>query len=218
MSKPFKQLYFWNPFDYLRLLWWIFVMPQRFKNYQEAFAEKEKEQMITWLINTLIWLPLLLPSLILGFKQAFIINAWQLESYLILSVLIGLWLITGWLANIYKDWIVIVALTMLVAMVIGFATILGIALDHRSIKILMLFSGIEGLVFGLVFAITILPIKRWKNSVIASIATSFYGGMVAVIVTGVIASIVITTHNPVATFSVNLVAIIAISTENSRKI
>jgi len=58
-----------NPLDYLRLLWWVLVMPQNLKAYREIFSEWDDEYINKWLISTLVWLPLLIATLALGLEM-----------------------------------------------------------------------------------------------------------------------------------------------------
>jgi hypothetical protein len=92
-----QQLSALNPLDYLRLLWWILVMPQQLIDYREKFGEKDDRRVGKWLISTLIWLPLLMASLALGLEWLPHSDyAWLPETYLWISVgLVGCWLLVG---------------------------------------------------------------------------------------------------------------------------
>ena len=64
-QKSDKRLSALNPIDHFRLLWWILVMPQKLIDYKK---EWEIENIGKWLVSTLAWLPLLIPSLALGLE------------------------------------------------------------------------------------------------------------------------------------------------------
>ncbi len=115
-NPPLSHL---NPFDYLRLLWWIFVMPQQLQAYRKTYGQENEKQIGNWLVSFLIWWPLLIPSLALGFKQLpYSEKAWLPETYLLLSLLlIGCWLLTGWL-KINKDVAISVAGLVSVSMAV----------------------------------------------------------------------------------------------------
>ena len=55
-----------NPLDYLRLLGWICLTPDRVVAYRERFGPASIERVGTWLASTLIWLPVLIPTLARG--------------------------------------------------------------------------------------------------------------------------------------------------------
>lgn len=58
-----RQLTAWNPLDYLRLLWWMLIMPKKLKAHRDAYGEKAERPVGNWLASTLIWLPLGMPAL-----------------------------------------------------------------------------------------------------------------------------------------------------------
>lgn len=112
-----------NPLDYLRLLWWTLVMPQNLKDYREIFGDKDEKCIGNWLVSTLVWLPLWILTLALGLELLpsianawsyteiwWLSKAWSPNVYLWISVVLsGIWLLTGWLGNVDKDWAFIVA-------------------------------------------------------------------------------------------------------------
>ncbi len=59
-----------NPLDHLRLLWWLFLSPQRLKAYQEQFGEESVRRMRMWLASTLICLPIVLSILLMALSEA----------------------------------------------------------------------------------------------------------------------------------------------------
>jgi serine/threonine protein kinase len=100
--RRFLSLSFFNPLHHLRLLWWILVMPQRFKAYRAICGDEELKRVCSWLVSTLVWLPLLMPILGLGLELLpHSSKAWSAETYLLLSAGVFVcWLLTGWLGSI----------------------------------------------------------------------------------------------------------------------
>ncbi len=94
-----------NPLDYLRLLWWILVMPQQLKIHREYCGEEEQKRVGKWLVSTLIWLPLLIPLLGLGLELLpHSSKAWSADTYLILSAVVFVcWLLTGLLGDVENE-------------------------------------------------------------------------------------------------------------------
>ncbi|OQY53907.1 MAG: hypothetical protein B6247_13510 [Candidatus Parabeggiatoa sp. nov. 2] len=92
-------------YDYLRLLWWVLVMPQQLIAYREKFGEKDERRVGKWLVSTLTFLPLLMPSLALGLEWLpHSAKAWLPETYLWISAgLVGCWLLMGWLGDLDDD-------------------------------------------------------------------------------------------------------------------
>jgi len=92
-----------NPLDHLRLLWWILVMPQQLKNYRAIYGEQDQKRVGKWLVSTLIWLPLLIPTLGLGL-ELLPSRALSADAYLLISVGLAVsWLLTGLLGGIDYD-------------------------------------------------------------------------------------------------------------------
>ena len=98
-TKAFKSFSVLNPLDYLHLLWWVLVMPQQLQAYREFFGNEDEKRLGNWLISSLIWWPLLLPTLALGLELwPHSAKTWLAETYLSFSlVLFGSWLLTGYL-------------------------------------------------------------------------------------------------------------------------
>ncbi len=96
LSKRFFPL---NPLDYLHLLWWVLVMPQQLQAYREVFGNEDEKRLGNWLISSLIWWPLLLPTLALGLELwPHSPKTWLAETYLSFSlILFGSWFLTGYL-------------------------------------------------------------------------------------------------------------------------
>jgi hypothetical protein len=102
LQPQLRRLSSRDPADYVRLLWWVLVMPQQLKAYRETFGEKDERRVGKWLSSTLIWLPLFVPTLALGLN--FLPRgADTLPTGFYLGCLPGLilaWALTGWLGNI----------------------------------------------------------------------------------------------------------------------
>jgi len=98
-QKQARLLSALNPLDYFRLLWWVLVMPQQLIAYRKKFGEKDEMRVGKWLASTLMWLPLLMPSLALGLEWLpHSDKAWLPETYLWISAgLVGCWLLARWL-------------------------------------------------------------------------------------------------------------------------
>ncbi len=128
-NSPFSHF---NPFHYLRLMWWIFVMPQHLQAYRKTYGLENEKQIGNWLVSFLIWWPLLIPSLALGFKQLpYSEKAWLPETYLLLSLLlIGSWLLTGWL-KINKD----VAISVAGIVSVGMAVLVAVSVAGITVSL-----------------------------------------------------------------------------------
>lgn len=91
-----------DPLDHLRLLWWMLITPHRLKVYRDRFGEEDERRMGRWLASTLIWMPLVIPTLALGL--GFLPRgAGAFPTGFYLGGLFGLalaWTLTGWLGNI----------------------------------------------------------------------------------------------------------------------
>jgi tetratricopeptide (TPR) repeat protein len=89
----------WNPLDHLRLLCWMMVVPQRLKAYRKIFSKKDESRVGKWLVNTLTWLPFLVPTLALGLGTLpRAEEALSSTAYLGISLgLVLLWVLIGWL-------------------------------------------------------------------------------------------------------------------------
>jgi hypothetical protein len=102
IKNPPKLLFPWNPFDHLRLLWWVLVMPQQIQNYRRFYGETDENRIGKWLVSTLTWWPLLLPTLAAGLELFLPPNDnWPPNAYLwFTALLVGCWLLTGRLGNV----------------------------------------------------------------------------------------------------------------------
>jgi hypothetical protein len=94
-QPPLRILSPWNPLDHLCLLGWIFLAPDRLVAYRERAGEEAVKRVGKWLTSTLIWLPLLIPTLALSLDALPISRpgwGWLLGAGLVLG-----WALTGWL-------------------------------------------------------------------------------------------------------------------------
>lgn len=57
-----QELSPWNPLHQGRLLWWLFIHPERFAIYRERVGEDKAQRVAVGLANTLIWLPLFIAA------------------------------------------------------------------------------------------------------------------------------------------------------------
>jgi hypothetical protein len=89
-----QQLIPYNPVDQLRLLKWLFLTPQMYKQYTEQ--HHSLRGMGTWLSSTLTWLPLLIAAI--GYTLGTVPPSFVPGPALIVMVLVG-WGLTGWLGR-----------------------------------------------------------------------------------------------------------------------
>jgi hypothetical protein len=96
-----KQLSPWNPFDHLRLVWWVLAAPQRLVAYRKTFGEHAERSVSAWLIGTVVVLPPFLPTLAIGLEHLPSPSE-NLSSSLYLygsAVFILSWILVGWLGK-----------------------------------------------------------------------------------------------------------------------
>ena len=90
----------WNPLDWMKLLWWVLVMPQQLNAYQQTYgvyAKVNVKDIWKWLAtSTLILLPLSLATLAMGMELLPLREeAKYPQSYLIATGMIVIaWLVT----------------------------------------------------------------------------------------------------------------------------
>jgi len=128
-----------NPLDHLRLLWWIFVMPQQLKEHKEIFGDEQQAHVGKWLVNTLVLLPLFMLILGLGLELLPHSGNWSTYTFL-LSFLVIFWLLTGWLGDLKNS-------LMSVMIIIAFIVTINIVFA-------VTFSIAGGLVFLVAFIVT----------------------------------------------------------------
>ncbi|HEC86063.1 MAG: hypothetical protein DRR08_21535 [Candidatus Parabeggiatoa sp. nov. 2] len=101
VAKPPKRLSPLNPLDHLRLLWWVLVRPQRLQVYRQVFGDEDENRIGKWLVSTLTWWPLLMPTLASGMELLLPSpDNWPPNAYILFCVLlVGCWLLTGRVGN-----------------------------------------------------------------------------------------------------------------------
>jgi len=145
-----KRLSPLNPLDHLRLLWWVLARPQQIRLYRQLFGETDENRVGKWLVSTLTWWPLLMPTLAAGFEILLPSNDnWPSQAYLWFSVLlVGCWLLTGRLGDEGKDSVMgNVAFGVVFSVVFGVIYALAIALA------LFVASGVMSKAIGVAFVI-----------------------------------------------------------------
>ncbi len=177
-QSTIQRLSPWNPLDYVRLLWWLFMNLQKLKVYRIIYGANDEKRVGTWLSSTLIWLPLLIPTLGFGLETLPLIeNAYSAITYLIMAFSLLLpWLLTAWLwikdDNSRQD---VVAFGIAISVAISIAALVADGLMGNAVIGIVL-----SIVIGLVSIIT---------STIASLVTNHpVGRMVGTAVSGTIAS------------------------------
>ena len=167
--KP-KQLSPFNPFDHIRLLWWVLVMPQQLQIYRQTFGKGDEMRVGNWMVSTLTWWPLLILTLALGLEQLPHLTKirWP-EVYLWFSaLLIGCWILTGGL-KLKRDMtmIMMVFVSGVVAGIVAGVVVMGIAVDI-----------VVGVTIGTMVGVAIL---------VSSFVAITVAGDVAIVVAGVVA-------------------------------
>lgn len=126
------------------------MAPQQLKAHQAA-SQHTIHQMGKWLVSTLIWMPLFIPTLALGLKMLPLApkTSWTSEFYLAISIgFLLVWGTTSWMTG-RKGWLILLNLVILVlGLLFGIIVILsgitnGSASPWLSLVILlaMSFSG-----------------------------------------------------------------------------
>jgi len=108
-SQPLDQtdttnaltLSIWNPSDYFKLLWWLFIQPKQFQNRRYQITTQLK-QMGAWLGSTLIWLPLFIPVIgkSLGLVVQYALPPLNISFPDWCIIVILAWIITGLFGNL----------------------------------------------------------------------------------------------------------------------
>ncbi|MBL8163732.1 MAG: toll/interleukin-1 receptor domain-containing protein [Anaerolineae bacterium] len=89
----------WNPINQLRLLWWLFMQPGRFVEYREQVGEKAARTATNWLASTLIWLPVIIPT-IASVREPFGEPSSIANTIIALGLVCLAWLSTGWFGRL----------------------------------------------------------------------------------------------------------------------
>ena len=174
--KPLSHL---NLLDYLRLFWWVLVMPQRLHAYRKTYGIDDEKQIGNWLVSTLIWFPLLIPSLALGLKQLpYSDHAWLPETYWLLSILlIGAWVLTGGL-KINKD--VPISVAGLVSVCMAVLVSVSVASIVVSLFSFLVALGVTTLVLVVIASIVMIVGAVLMSVLVASDAAIVIAGVVAI--------------------------------------
>jgi hypothetical protein len=166
--KMSEQLSPWNPLDHLRLLWWILIKPQRLKAYRKIFGKNDEKRVGKWLLSTLTWFPLLVLTLALGleflppFEKASPLDTYLWDS----ALLVGCWLLTGWLGDIDEYWVAIVAFVVagVVAGVVAFdvAGVMAVGVPFGvtgvvafDVAFIVAFFVVGNVAFGVTFGVVV---------------------------------------------------------------
>jgi len=166
--ERFLSLSLFNPFDHLRLLWWILVMPQQLIAHRAIAGDKEQERVGKWLVSTLIWLPLLIPTLGLGLEVLpHSSKAWPADTYLLSSGGVFVcWLLTGLLGSIDND--VVGVVVGVVAFVVVGVVMFGVVV----VGVVMFGVVAFGVMFGVMFGVGV------AGGVAGGVAFGVVGGVV----------------------------------------
>lgn len=136
------RLSLWDPRDYVRLLWWLLVTPERLRAYEAYQNGRGLDDLMrqgSWLASTLLWLPLLA-----WFAWATLTGSIPLPgAFLALTFVGGLggWLLDGWLGSMDNALAALLAVfvTAVLALIIG-AILSGLALGLLPIPGILLWS------------------------------------------------------------------------------
>ncbi len=173
--NPIKPLSPLNPIDHIRLLWWVLVRPQQLQVYRQVFSEADEKRVGQWLASTLIWWPLLVPTLASGMGLSpHSANALPAEVYLGLSaLLLGCWFLIGALR--INEW---------AKMAIGFAVSVAFVV---AVGVAFLIAGVVGnvVVFIAVFAVTQVVALIVADRVVGGVES----GVALVVMSGVVGGI-----------------------------
>jgi hypothetical protein len=145
-------------------------MPQQLQAYRQTFGDGDEMRVGNWLVSTLTWWPLLIPTLALGLERwSYSSQVWKPEGYLLLSALLGLcWLLTG-LLKIKRDITVVI-----VVFVSGIVAGIAAGLVAVGMEVFISMTVLLGVSIGVVV-------------IIAGIVAVVIAGDVATVVAGVVA-------------------------------
>jgi len=177
---PPKRLSPFNPFDHLRLLWWVLVMPQQLQAYRQVFSDADEKRVGKWLVSTLTWWPLLIPTLASGLGLLPHSGKVPLEVYLGLSALLVVcWLLTGGV-KITKGASVAIG----VAISVAFGVAIGVAFVVANVVGNVVAFGVAFVVAGIVALIVADTVADGVESGVALVVMSGVVGGVAGSVAG----------------------------------
>lgn len=169
-----------NPVDHLRLLWWLLVTPTVLYQYKERFGEKSLYPISRWLVSTLIWLPLFIPTLAFSLSILPSQHVSIYEYMLLNGGLLMAWLLTSWLGDREDNFAVIIS--VLAAGAVSSSTMFGVTGGLMSAVAGSIALGLAlGMAFRLALAIAF--------SVAGSVASGVALGMVGGVVVGAISNV-----------------------------
>lgn len=87
----------WNVLDQLRLLQWLFLTPQRLVDYRARRGDDSVRQVGAWLVSTLAWLPLVIPTLGYSLGTIPVASSSPLNLFFVWILFVIGWFATGWL-------------------------------------------------------------------------------------------------------------------------
>lgn len=229
-QSKIRPLRLWNPFDYLRLLWWLLIRPKTFKQYESGLDADGRDRLRrqgSWLTSSLTWLPL-----------AFI-TVWPLlqtdqgtdslatyYNYGLFGFIVLAWLLTGLWGHLDNDHLTInVVAVMAVFVAVGVAG--GVADDVAGGMAGIVAVGLVGSVAGGLADIVTGNVARSVASSVAVgmgfivafimaifatvfVADSVAGGLVG-IVAGIMAGIVAAIVTGIVTFIVAISVAVGVS-------
>ncbi|MCK5719775.1 MAG: hypothetical protein KAH84_07475 [Thiomargarita sp.] len=205
-QSKFKQLYYLNPLDYFRLLWWVLVSPQQLKVYRRIFGQESEQKIGNWLVSSLIWFPLLIPNLALGLKQLpYSDKAWLPEIYLLLSILLMFcWLV---ISKLKVDKSISISIAMLSSVII--AALVAVSITGIIVGLLPFIITFHWLILVLIVLASMFIIINavLLSFLIASDIIIAVAGIVAIgIAVGIAGSVAILTMDFILGFGAALLA------------
>ncbi len=87
----------WNVFDQFRLLVWLLLTPERLMNYRAHRDDESIRQVGVWLVSTLAWLPLVIPTLGYSLGTIPVATSSPLNLFFVWALFVVGWFATGWL-------------------------------------------------------------------------------------------------------------------------
>lgn len=96
---PEDDLDAWNLLDQLRLMQWVFLEPDRLLRYQMQAGAESATRIAAWLVSSLAWLPIGVPTLAYTLGTIPRINSAQSGLFFAWILLIMGWFVTAWLAG-----------------------------------------------------------------------------------------------------------------------
>jgi hypothetical protein len=111
--------------DQLRLLQWLFLKPERLIDYRMHRDDESLRQVGAWLVSTLAWLPLAIPTLGYSLGTIPVVSPSPLNLFLVWILFVVGWFATGWLnmrgsrPASFMAFVIAVIVTMMIFVLIG---------------------------------------------------------------------------------------------------